>query len=185
MKITAFARTEQGTGASRRLRIAGMTPGIVYGGSKEPASIKLDHNALYHALNRESFHSTIHELEIDGASEQVMLRDFQMHAFKPLVLHIDFQRVDPSQKITIRVPLHFINADVSPAVKQGGSSVHHTVNDIEISCLPKDLPEFITVDLSAINSNQIIHLDDLALPEGVTATAADKKQAIASATKAK
>ncbi|MBS1170525.1 MAG: ribosomal subunit protein [Burkholderiaceae bacterium] len=185
MKITAFARTEQGTGASRRLRNAGMTPGIVYGGSKEPANIKLDHNALFHALKRESFHSTIHEIEIDGATEQVMLRDFQMHAYKPLVMHIDFQRIDPAQKITTRVPLHFVNADVSPAVKQGGSSVHYAASAIDISCLPKDLPEFITVDLSEIKSSQMVYLGDVVLPEGVTAVANDKKQAIASATKAK
>ena len=185
MKITAFARTEQGTGASRRLRIAGLTPGIVYGGAKEPVNIKLDHNALYHAINRESFHSTIHELEIEGVTELVMLRDFQTHAFKQLVMHIDFQRVDPSQKIIIRVPLHFINADLSLAVKQDGGSVNHAVNDIEITCLPKDLPEFVTVDLSNMTIGQIFHLSDLVLPEGVATTAADKKQAIASATKAK
>ncbi|MBS1187958.1 MAG: ribosomal protein [Burkholderiaceae bacterium] len=114
-----------------------------------------------------------------------MLRDFQMHAYKQLVMHIDFQRVDPTQKIVIRVPLHFANADVSPAVKQGGSSVHYTINAIDIECLPKDLPEFITVDLSGIKSSQMVYLSDVVLPEGVTVVAGDKKQAIASATKAK
>ncbi len=185
MKITAFARTEQGTGASRRLRIAGMTPGIIYGGEKGPVNIKLDHNALYHAINRESFHTTIHELELDGKTEQVMLRDFQMHAFKQLVMHIDFLRIDANQKIVIRVPLHFVNADVSPAIKQGGASVNHAANDIEITCLPKDLPEFITVDLSNLNIGQIIHLSELVLPEGVDTTAVDKKRAIVTASKNK
>ncbi len=185
MKISAFARTEQGTGASRRLRNAGTTPGIVYGGPKGAVNIKLDHNSLYHAINREIFHSTIHDLEIDGVSEQVLLRDFQMHAFKQLVMHVDFQRVNPKEKIVIRVPLHFVNADVSPAFKTGGTNINHAVNDIEITCLPKDLPEFVTVDLSNINAGQTIHLSELQLPKGVSVTGSDPKQAIVSANKAK
>lgn len=185
MKVIAFARTEQGTGASRRLRIAGTTPGIVYGGPKGAVSVKLDHNSLYHAINRESFHSSILDLDIDGVSEPVLLRDFQMHAFKQLVMHVDFQRVDANEKIVIRVPLRFVNADLSPAVKLGGASVNHAVNDIGITCLPKDLPGFITVDLSNIAAGQTIHLSELQLPEGVSATGADPKQAIASAAKVK
>jgi len=185
MKVIASSRTEQGSGASRRLRIAGSTPGIVYGGVKGPVNIKLDHNSLYHAVNRESFHSSILDLEIDGVSEPVLLRDIQKHAFKQLVMHVDFQRVDPSQKIIIRVPLHFINADVSPAVKQGGASLNHAVNDIEITCLPKDLPEFLDVDLSAMTMGQTLHLGELKLPEGVAVTGTDPKQAITSAAKAK
>ena len=115
MKVIAYSRAEIGTGASRRLRAAGMAPGIVYGGNSEPVNIKLDHNALFYALKREAFHSSILDLEIDGKAEKVLLRDFQIHAYKPVVLHVDFQRVDPNQKITVKVPLRFINEDTSPA----------------------------------------------------------------------
>jgi large subunit ribosomal protein L25 len=185
MKVIAFARTEQENGPSSRLRNAGTTPGIVYGGPKGAVNIKLDHNSLYHAINREAFHSTILDLELDGVTEQVLLRDFQMHAFKQQVMHVDFLRVDPKEKIVIRVPLHFINAEVSPAFKLGGANINHAVNDIEITCLPKDLPEFIAVDLSELSIGQTIHLSGLKLPAGVSATGGDPKQAIVSAAKAK
>ncbi|MBC7502034.1 MAG: 50S ribosomal protein L25/general stress protein Ctc [Herminiimonas sp.] len=169
MKVIAFARNEQGTGASRRLRIAGQTPGIIYGGTNNPVNIKLDHNALYHALKKEAFHSSILDLELDGKAEQVLLRDFQMHAYKQLVLHIDFQRVDASQKIHVKVPLHFTNADVSPAVKLSAGIISHVMSELDVTCLPKDLPEFVEVDLSTIEVGNSIHLADLKLPEGVTA----------------
>ena len=168
MKVIAFVRKEQGTGASRRLRNAGQTPGIVYGGSDAPVNISLDHNALYHALKKETFHSSILDLEIDGKVQKVLLRDFQVHAYKQLVLHVDFQRVDASQKIHVKVPLHFVNADVSPAVKQASAIISHVLTDLDISCLPKDLPEFVTVDLSALEVGHSIHLADLKLPNGVT-----------------
>ena len=184
MKVIAFSRNEQGTGASRRLRIAGTTPGIVYGGSKGAVNIKLDHNSLYHAINREAFHSSILDLEIDGVSEPVVLRDFQMHAFKQLVMHIDFQRVVADQPIAIRVPLHFVNADISPAGKMGGSNVSHAVSTVGIRCLPKDMPEYITVDLANLNPGQTVHLSAVPMPAGVTATD-DPKLAVALATKAK
>lgn len=173
MKVIAFKRTLQGTGASRRLRIAGQTPGIVYGdngsGSNSAINITLDHNALFHALKKEVFHSSVLELEIDGASEQVLLRDFQMHAFKPLVLHADFQRVDPAKPIHMKVALHFKNGETSPAVKLHAGKITHVLNEIEISCLPKDLPEFITVDLATIDAGHSLHVADLTLPAGVTA----------------
>jgi large subunit ribosomal protein L25 len=169
MKVIAFARKEQGSGASRRLRLAGQTPGIIYGGTTAPLNISLDHNALYHALKKETFHSSILDLEIDGKAEQVLLRDFQMHAYKQLVLHVDFQRVDASQKIHVKVPLHFVNADVSPAVKLHAGIISHVMSDLDIACLPKDLPEFVSVDLSTIDIGHSIHLSDLKLPEGVTA----------------
>ncbi|RJX31396.1 MAG: 50S ribosomal protein L25/general stress protein Ctc [Oxalobacter sp.] len=184
MKVIAFNRTEQGTGASRRLRNANTTPGIVYGGGKPAANIKLDHNPLYHAINREVFHSSILDLEIDGVSEPVVLRDFQMHAFKPIVMHIDFQRVVPDQKISIRVPLHFINADICPASKVGGSNISHAINTVNINCLPKDLPEYITVDLAALSPGQTIHLSDVKMPDGVVASD-NPKLAVAIATVAK
>lgn len=171
MKVVAYTRAEIGSGASRRLRAAGMAPGIVYGGNSEPVNIKLDHNTLFYALKREAFHSSILDLEIDGKEEKVLLRDFQVHAYKPLVLHVDFQRVDPNQKITVKVPLHFINEESSPAAKAG--TVHHAATELEISCLPANLPSFIEVDLAALDVGQAIHLGDLKLPEGVSATSHD------------
>ncbi|MDB5776993.1 MAG: ribosomal protein [Herbaspirillum sp.] len=169
MKVIAFARTEQGTGASRRLRKAGQTPGIIYGGTAAPVSISLDHNALYHALKKETFHSSILDLEVDGKVEQVLLRDFQVHAYKQLVLHADFQRVDASQKIHVKVPLHFINAEISPAVKLSSGIVSHVMTDLDITCLPKDLPEFVEIDLAKLEIGNSVHLADIKLPNGVTA----------------
>lgn len=169
MKVIAFNRNLQGSGASRRLRNAGQTPGIIYGGTEAPVMIALDGNALYHALKKEAFHGSILDMEIDGKTQQVLLRDFQMHAFKQLVLHADFQRVDASSKVHKKVALHFANADVSPAVKLHGAIVSHVMAELEISCLPSDLPEFITVDLANIDVGHSIHVADLALPKGVTA----------------
>jgi large subunit ribosomal protein L25 len=169
MKVVAFPRTEQGSGASRRLRNAGQTPGIIYGGTDAPVNIALDHNALFHALKKEAFHSSILDMEVNGKTEQVLLRDFQMHAYKQLVLHVDFQRVDAKQKIHVKVPLHFINAEVSPAVKLSAGIISHVATELDISCLPKDLPEFVTVDLANIEVGHSIHLADLKLPAGVTA----------------
>jgi len=168
MKVIAFPRNEQGSGASRRLRNAGQTPGIIYGGTATPVSIALDHNALFHALKKEAFHSSILDMEIEGKVEQVLLRDFQMHAFKPLVMHVDFQRVDKNQKIHVKVPLHFVNAEVSPAVKLGGAVVNHVLNELDVTCLPTDLPEFIEVDLANIEVGASLHLADIKLPKGVT-----------------
>lgn len=172
MKVVAFPRSLQGTGASRRLRNAGQTPGIVYGGEAAPVNIALDHNALFYALKKEAFHSSILDLEIDGKTQQVLLRDFQIHAFKPLVLHVDFQRVDANRKITMHIPVHFVGGDVAPALKNDGV-VNHAVTELEISCLPKDLPEFISVDLSGLNVGDAIHLHDLKLPAGVEAVTSE------------
>ncbi len=169
MKVIAFARTEQGSGASRRLRTAGMTPGIIYGGTSAPVNIKLDHNALYHALKKETFHSSILDLEVDGKVEQVLLRDFQVHAYKQLVMHADFQRVDAKQKIHVKVPLHFINAEISPAVKLSAGIISHVMTELDVSCLPKDLPEFVEVDLATMEVGNSLHLSAVKLPQGVTA----------------
>jgi len=168
MKVVAFKRELQGTGASRRLRNSGQTPGIIYGGTEAPVTIALDHNALFHALKKEAFHSSILDLEIDGKAQKVLLRDFQMHAYKQLVLHADFQRVDANQPVHVKVALHFENADVSPAVKLHGATISHVANEIEISCLPAKLPEFIAVDLSKMDVGTSLHASDLKLPEGVT-----------------
>jgi large subunit ribosomal protein L25 len=179
MKVVAFARTEQGSGASRRLRNAGQTPGIIYGGNLPPVTVALDHNALFHALKKETFHSSILDMEIEGKVEKVLLRDFQMHAYKQLVLHADFQRVDASQPIHTKVALHFVNAEISPAVKLNSAVVSHVLNELEVSCLPGKLPEFITVDLSKLEAGQSVHVSDLTLPEGVTVVAHGKDQTVA------
>jgi large subunit ribosomal protein L25 len=179
MKVVAFARTQQGTGASRRLRNAGQTPGIIYGGAAAPELIALDGNALYHALKKEAFHGSILDLELDGKAQKVLLRDFQMHAYKQLVLHADFQRVDASQPIHTKIALHFINAEISPAVKLSGAIVSHVLNELDVSCLPGQLPEYITVDLSTLEAGQSIHVSQLTLPEGVTVVAHGQDQTVA------
>lgn len=181
MKVVAFPRAEQGTGASRRLRTAGMTPGIIYGGTREPMAIKLDHNALYHALRKEAFHSSILDMEIEGKIEKVLLRDYQMHAYKQIVMHIDFQRVSADQPIHVKVPLHFLNEETAVAVKQSNGSIYHAVSELDITCLPGDLPEFIEVDLANLDVGQTIHLSDLKLPKGVSATSSDAGMTIATA----
>ncbi len=167
MKIVAFERHQQGTGASRRLRNMGKTAGIVYGGGITPQMIELDHNALWHALKKGAFHSSILNLEVNGATQPVLLRDVQYHPFRQLVLHVDFQRIDAKQKLRTKVPLHFENADISPAVKLSSAIVSHIVTDIEIECLPADLPEFIKIDLANIEVGQSIHAKDIVLPERV------------------
>ena len=179
MKVIAFKRELQGTGASRRLRKTGQTPGIVYGGTTSPVAITLDHNALYHALKKEVFHASILDLEIDGVVEKVLLRDFQVHAYKQLVLHADFQRVDANHKIHVKVPLHFVNADVSPAVKLHAAVISHVMVELEISCLPAQLPEFIVADLSKLDAGQSLHVKDIVLPEGVTAIVHGDNQTVA------
>ncbi|MFM7225965.1 MAG: 50S ribosomal protein L25/general stress protein Ctc [Betaproteobacteria bacterium] len=181
MEVIAFPRSEQGSGASRRLRRAGQTPGIIYGGTAEPVNIALDHNALFHALKKESFHSSVLDMKVGDKAEKVLLRDFQMHAFKPLVMHVDFQRVDPNQKIHVKVPLHFVNAEVSPAVKLSGGIISHVLNELDVSCLPKDLPAFIEVDLSGMTEGASFHVADLKLPAGVTAVHAKDNPTIATA----
>ena len=168
MKFTAYERTLQGTGASRRLRHAAKVPGIVYGAGA-PAMIELDHNALFFALKKEAFHSSILEMDLAGKTEKVLLRDFQMHAFKPIVMHVDFQRVDETTRLRKKVPLHFTGEENSPAVKTDKCLVSHVRNDLEIECLASQLPEFVTIDLSGLTKNQSLHASDLKLPEGIKA----------------
>ncbi len=166
MKFVAFERKLQGTGASRRLRVAGKVPGIVYGAG-EPALIELDHNALFHALKKEAFHSSLLDMELNGATTQVLLRDFQMHPYKPQVLHCDFQRVDGTTKITKKVPLHFVGEAESPAVKTDKGTVNHVLTQLEITCLAQQLPEFIEVDLSGLTMGHSIHVNDLKLADHI------------------
>ncbi|MCY7314653.1 MAG: 50S ribosomal protein L25/general stress protein Ctc [Rubrivivax sp.] len=166
MKFTAFERTLQGTGASRRLRNTAKVPGIVYGAGT-PAMIELDHNALFFALKKEAFHSSILEMDLAGKPEKVLLRDFQMHAYKPMVMHIDFQRVDETTRVRKKVPLHFSGEENSPAVKTDKCLVSHVRLDLEIECLASQLPEFVTIELSGLTKNQSLHASDLQLPEGI------------------
>ncbi|MDO8413182.1 MAG: 50S ribosomal protein L25/general stress protein Ctc [Gallionellaceae bacterium] len=166
IEITATSRKAQGTGASRRLRKTGRVPGIVYG-EREPTLIDIDHNNLFHSLRKETFHASVLTLELDGKKEQVLLRDFQMHPFRQQVQHIDFQRVDKNKKIHMKVPLHFLNAETCPGVKESGGIVSHVMNDLNIACLPDDLPEFVEVDLASLSLSHSIHVSDIKLPKGV------------------
>ena len=177
MKFTAYERTLQGTGASRRLRNAAKVPGIVYGAGT-PAMIELDHNALFFALKKEAFHSSILEMDLNGKTEKVLLRDYQMHAFRPIVLHIDFQRVDATTKVTKKVPLHFINEEISPAVKTDSCLVNHVVTDLLIQCLASQLPENLTVDLANLAKGQALHVNDLKLADGIKVVTHGKKNPV-------
>ena len=165
--VTAFPRTKQGTGASRRLRISGRVPGIIYGADKPVQTVEFDQAALLRHLKLEAFHASILDLTVDGASTPVLLRDFQMHPFKPIALHVDFQRVDKTKKIHMKVPLHFLNADICVGVKTGGGIVQHIMNELEILCLPDDLPEYIEVDLAEVELSHTLHVNDLKLAGGV------------------
>jgi len=174
MKFVAFERAKQGTGASRRLRNTGRAPGIVYGGEGQPQLIELDHNALFHALKKEAFHSTILDMELGGKDGKVLLRDVQMHPYKQQILHIDFQRVDAKTKLHMKVPLHYTKAEESQAVKFDNCVVNHVMSELDISCLPADLPEFIEVDLSGMKKGMSLHLNEITLPKGVTAVTRGK-----------
>ncbi len=178
MKFVAFERAKQGTGASRRLRITGKTPGIVYGGSGEPQMIELDHNALWHAIKKEAFHSTVLDMELNGQTSKVLLRNVQMHPFKQLVLHIDFQRVDANTRLHMKVPLHFAGAEESQAVKLENCVLNHVISELEVSCLPGDLPEFIDVDLSGLKKGLSLHVNDITLPKGVTVVTHGKENPV-------
>jgi len=167
IELSATRRTVQGTGASRRLRHAGRVPGILYGGAEPPLTIELDHNELYLQARREAFHASIITLSLEGQKQQVLLRAINMHPFKSQVQHVDFQRVRADQKIQMKVPLHFLNAEASPAVKEAGAVINHVMNEIQISCLPADLPEFIEVDLAQITVAHSIHARELKYPKGV------------------
>ena len=167
IEVIATKRELQGTGASRRLRHAGKVPGIVYGGEAGPVQIELDHNALYHALRKEAFHATVLSLNVDGAKEPVLLRDSQWHPYKQQVLHVDFQRVLKGHMIHVKVPLHFLNAETCPGVKTGGGKPHHILTELDVQCLPRDLPEFIEVDMGMLEVGGAIHANELILPKGV------------------
>ena len=166
-ELNAQSRTVQGSGASRRLRRANKVPGVVYGGSAAAVSIEVDHNELILALRKEAFHASVINLKLDGKAETVVLRDVQMHPYKALVLHADFQRVDATHAIHQKVPLHFVNGDLAPGVKLGGGKVTVTMNEVDVTCLPQDLPAFVEVDLKDLQAGATIHVSQLVLPKGV------------------
>lgn len=167
MKFNAISRSVQGSSASRRLRRAGRVPAIVYGGTEKPLNIELDHNEIFHALRKEEFHASILDMILEGNNQQVLLRAVQWHPYKQQVLHVDFQRVDATHAITTKVPLHFVNGDVAPAVKLSGQIISHVITELEITCLPADLPQFIEVDLGKMLGGTSLHLSEISLPKGV------------------
>ncbi len=168
IEIKAVKRDAKGTGASRRLRHAGSVPGVVYGAGKDAVTIELDAKELFLEFRREAFHASVLDLNLDGKKESVLLRDFQMHPVRNTIQHIDFQRVSASEKIHVKVPFHFINGDIAPGVKLGGGIVAHIFTEADVSCLAKDLPEFIEVDVAKLEMGHAIHLSEIALPKGVT-----------------
>ena len=165
--ITAASRNDEGKGASRRLRRTAQIPAIVYGGDVAPKSVQLDHEKIWIASQNEWFYSSILSLDLDGKVEKVLLRDMQRHPYKQQIMHLDFQRVNENQAIRVAVPLHFLNEEKSPAGKAADVVVTHELNEVEVSCLPKDLPEFVEIDLSNLSVGDIVHLSDIKLPAGV------------------
>ena len=180
-EFTAFPRATEGRGASRRLRRSGRAPGIVYGGTAMPQPVELDHNALFHALRNEAFHASILTMKLDGSVSQVLLRDVQMHPFRNEILHVDFQRVEENRKIHMKVPLHFVRGEESPAVKESGAIVSHITTEVLVSCLPKDLPEFIEVDLSELTTGHAFHVSSMKLPAGVAVVTRGKTDPVVAA----
>ena len=166
-ELNVSKRELQGSGASRRLRRANKVPGIIYGGTAAPALIELDHNDILLALRKEAFHPSVLSLSVGGKVEPVLLRDWQMHPYKPLVLHVDFLRVDATHAIHQKVPLHFVNADIAVGVKLDGGVVSHAMNEVDVACLPQDLPAFIEVDLKDLKGGQTLHVSQLSYPKGV------------------
>jgi large subunit ribosomal protein L25 len=178
MKVIAHTRTAQGTSASRRLRHTNKVPGVLYGGDAAPTAIEVEHNPLFHSLRKEKFHASILDMELDGRSEQVLLRDFQMHPYRPLVMHVDFQRVSADKPVHVRVPLHFVGQENSPAVKLSGAMIGHVLQEVDIACLPRDLPEYVEVDLSGLTAQDTIKVRDLKLPAGVKAVLKGKENPV-------
>jgi len=167
IEFNANKRELQGTSASRRLRRASRVPGIIYGGTAQPQAIEFDHNELFQHLRKEAFYSSVLTMNLDGAKEMCLLRDVQRHAYKPIILHVDFQRIDATHAIHQKVPLHFVNADIAPGVKLSGGMVQHVMTEVDVKCLPKDLPAFIEVDLKDLVGGASIHVTQLTMPTGV------------------
>ncbi|HCK76759.1 MAG TPA: 50S ribosomal protein L25 [Gammaproteobacteria bacterium] len=168
--LNAQPREVSGTGASRRQRRDSHVPAVVYGAGKDNETVTLDHDQVMHSLEKEAFHSVIIDLKTGTGSQQVILREVQMHPHRPLVLHMDFQRIKATEKLHMKIPLHFDGADVAPGVKVEGGILAHAMTELDITCLPKDLPEYIAVDVSELGMNESVHLSDIKLPEGVELT---------------
>ncbi len=169
LEFNANKRDGQGTGASRRLRRTGRVPGILYGGTAKPQQIDIDHNELFQLLRKEAFYSSVLNVNLDGKKEMCLLRDVQRHPYRPVILHADFQRVDATHKLHQKVPLHFVNAEISPGVKLSGGMVQHVMSDLDVRCLAKDLPAFIEVDLKDMATGHSLHVSHIKLPAGVEA----------------
>ncbi|MFY9328780.1 MAG: 50S ribosomal protein L25/general stress protein Ctc [Georgfuchsia sp.] len=167
IEFNAKKRDMQGTSASRRLRRANRVPGILYGGPDKPQPIDIDHNELYQHLRKETFHSSVLTANVDGSAQMCLLRDVQWHPYRQIILHVDFQRIDAAHKIHQKVPVHFVNAEIAPGVKTQGGMVQHILTELDVSCLPKDLPSFIEVDLKDMEIGQSVHISQLVAPAGV------------------
>jgi len=170
-ELKSEVRTLSGRTDSRRLRKAGKVPAIVYGGGETPRPVVLDHNALFHQMNREAFYTSILTLTIGAESQQVVVKAVERHPVKPLIMHLDFQRVREDQAITLNVPIHFLNEANAKGVKDQGGVVDHLLTDVEVTCLPRYLPEYLEIDVTALELNQILRLSDIKLPEGVSLVA--------------
>ena len=170
-ELSAEKREAKGTGASRRLRHAGKIPGIIYGANKDPEMVAFEHNTVFHLLENEAFHTSILDVKYDGSTQKAVLRDVQYHPFKQLIMHMDLQRISASEKIHMRVPLHFIGDDVAPGVKLQGGIVSHLMTEVDVLCLPANLPEYLEADVSELNLHDSLHLSDIKMPEGVELTA--------------
>ncbi|MBE9516071.1 MAG: 50S ribosomal protein L25/general stress protein Ctc [Proteobacteria bacterium] len=169
-ELNAEKRDAKGTGASRRLRHASKIPAVMYGGGKEPEMLSFDHDTIYHLLENEGFHSSILTVKTDGGSNQAILRDVQMHPFKTRVAHLDLQRISATEKIHMSVPVHCLGTDVAPGVKLEDGMVAHLLTETDVACLPKDLPEYLEVDMSSLHMGDSVHLSDIKLPDGVELT---------------
>jgi len=170
IQLNAELREAKGTGASRRLRHAGKVPAVIYGAGRDPVNLSLDHDEIFHNLENEAFHTAILEVRAGGDSQQAILRDVQMHPFKPRILHVDLQRVSATEKLHMKVPLHFVGDETCPGVKTQGGLVSHLMNEVDVTCLPSQLPEYIEADVSNLHLNESLHLSELKLPEGVEIT---------------
>lgn len=167
-ELNAEPRNDMGKGASRRLRRAGQVPAILYGGDEQPQALALHHNQLLRSLEHEAFYSHVLNVKIGESETHAVLRDLQRHPSKPQILHVDLLRVSATEKLRMNVPLHFLGEDVAPGVKLGGGRVIHELLEVEVECLPQNLPEYIEVDVSGLQLNDLLHLSDLKVPEGVT-----------------
>jgi large subunit ribosomal protein L25 len=175
-ELQAEARNASGRTGSRRLRRQGKVPAVIYGGGADASAITLDHNELVHEMSQEAFYTSILNIKIGGQSQSVVVKEVQRHPARPVIMHLDFQRIVEDEAITLHVPLHFVGEEVAKGVKEQGGVLEHLASDVEVSCLPRDLPEYLEVDVTSLELNQILHLSDLKLPQGVSLVALEHHQ---------